>query len=168
MKRKRKTKIVATISNLNCNPAFIKRLYIAGLDVVRLNTAHMTHDDAFEVIENIRKVSDKIGILIDTKGPEIRTCDTVEPLKVTYEDYIRIKGDPSKKSTGDVICTSYGHFVKDVPIGSSVLIDDGSIALAVMEKDAEYLYCYVENDGIIHGRKSVNIPSVHVKLPALS
>ena len=168
MKRRRKTKIIATISNLNCHPGFIKRLYTAGIDVVRLNTAHMTHDDALEVIENTRKVSDKIGIIIDTKGPEIRTCDTENPLKVEYEDYIRLKGDPSQKSTGSIICTSYKNFVKDVPIGSSVLIDDGSIALAVMEKDEEYLYCYVENDGVIHGRKSINIPSVHVKLPALS
>lgn len=168
MKRRRKTKIIATISNLNCHPRFIERLYIAGIDVVRLNTAHMTHDDALEVIENTRKVSDKIGIIIDTKGPEMRTCEAEEPLKVKYEDYIRLKGDPLQKSTGNIICTSYKDFVKDVPIGSSVMIDDGSIALAVMEKDEEYLYCYVENDGVIHGRKSVNIPSVHVKLPALS
>jgi pyruvate kinase len=168
MKRRRKTKIIATISNLNCHPDFIKRLYTAGINVVRLNTAHMTHDDALEVIENTRKVSGKIGIIIDTKGPEIRTCDTENPLKVEYEDYIRIKGDPLQKSNGNIICASYEHFVKDVPIGSSVLIDDGSIALAVMEKDDEYLYCYVENDGVIYGRKSINIPSVHVKLPALS
>ncbi len=168
MKRKRKTKIVATISNLKCHPDFIKRLYMTGMDAVRLNTAHMTHDDALEVIENTRKVSDKIGIIIDTKGPEIRTCDTEEPMKVEYENYIRLKGDPSKKSTNDVIYTSYDNFVDDVPIGSSVLVDDGSISLAVMEKDEEYLYCYVENDGVIHGKKSINIPSVHVKLPALS
>lgn len=168
MKRKRKTKIVATISNLNCHPGFIQRLYLAGIDVVRLNTAHMTHEDALEVIQNTKKVSDRIGIILDTKGPEIRTCDAETPLKVVYEDYIRLKGDPSEKSNGNIVCTSYPHFVKDVPVGSSVLIDDGSIALAVMEKDEDYLYCYVENDGVIHGRKSINIPSVHVKLPALS
>ena len=81
------------------------------MDAVRLNTAHMTHDDALEVIENTRKVSDKIGIIIDTKGPEIRTCDTEEPMKVEYENYIRLKGDPSKKSTGKVIYTSYENFV---------------------------------------------------------
>jgi pyruvate kinase len=58
--------------------------------------------------------------------------------------------------------------VKDVPMGSSILIDDGYIALAVMEKNDEYLICHVENDGIINARKSINIPSVHVTLPALS
>lgn len=164
----RKTKIVATISNLNCSPSFIERLYKAGVNVIRLNTAHMTHKDALEVIAATRQVSHKIGILLDTKGPEIRTCDMDEPMMVKVGDSIRIKGDPHGRSQGDVICVSYCGFVHDVPIGSSIMIDDGYIALAVMDKDEEHLICSVENDGIIRGRKSINIPSVHVKLPALS
>ena len=164
----RKTKIVATISSLNCSSKFIARLYNAGINVVRLNTAHMTHDDALKVIENTRQVSDKIGILLDTKGPEIRTCDNNKPLSVKYGETIRIKGAPGEKSKGKVICVSYADFVKDVPIGSSIMIDDGTIALAVMDKDDKYLSCHVENDGVINARKSINIPSVHVKLPALS
>ena len=163
-----KTKIVATISNLNCSTEFIEGLYKTGMTVVRLNTAYMSHNDALEVIQNTRKVSDKIGILLDTKGPEIRTCNSDMPLSVKYGDTIRIKGAPGKISHDDIIYVSYEHFVKDVPIGSSILIDDGCITLAVMEKDDEYLSCYVENDGIINPRKSINIPSVHVKLPALS
>ena len=164
----RKTKIVATISSLNCSPEFIGRLYREGMNVVRLNTAHMTHDDALQVIKNTRQVSDKIGILLDTKGPEIRTCDNEQSLSVKYGDTIRLKGAPGAKSKDNVICVSYEHFVKDVPIGSSILIDDGYIALVVMDKDDEYLYCHVENDGIINARKSINIPSIHVTLPALS
>ncbi len=164
----RKTKIIATVSSLNCSSKFIARLYNAGINVVRLNTAHMTHDDALKVIENTRQVSDKIGILLDTKGPEIRTCDNNEPLSVKYGDTIRIKGAPGEKSKGKVICVSYKDFVKDVPVGSSIMIDDGTIALAVMDKDDKYLMCHVENDGVINSRKSINIPSVHVKLPALS
>ena len=164
----RKTKIVATISNLNCSPDFIKGIYWAGVNVVRLNTAHMTHDDALQVIRNTRQVSKKIGILLDTKGPEIRTCDNDEPLVVKYGDIIRMKGAPDEKSQSDVVCVSYEHFVRDVPMGSSILIDDGYIALAVMEKNDEYLTCHVENDGVINAKKSINIPSVHVTLPALS
>ncbi|THB76373.1 MAG: pyruvate kinase [Desulfobacteraceae bacterium] len=165
---KRKTKIVATISNLNCEPEFIQRLYKAGMNVVRLNTAHMTYDDALEVIANTRKVSEHIAILLDTKGPEIRTCPAQHPISVKYGDYIKIMGDPDKESEGDTVYVSYSKFVDDVPVGSSILIDDGYIALAVMEKEDDHLLCYVENDGTIYGRKSVNIPSVHVKLPALS
>lgn len=162
------TKIVATISNLNCSESFIQGLYQAGMDVVRLNTAHMSHADALEVITNTRNVSGKIGLLLDTKGPEIRTCDADEPLAVKFGDMIRIKGAPGERSHDDIICVSHQEFVTDVPVGSSILIDDGHVALAVMAKDHEYLCCSVENDGVIRARKSINIPAVHVKLPALS
>ena len=165
---RRKTKIIATISNQNCSVSFIKHLFAAGMNVVRLNTAHMSHDDALEVINNTRAVSDKIGILLDTKGPEIRTCATDTPLSVKFGDIIRIKGAPDEQSHDDIICVSHADFVKDVPVGSSILIDDGDLALAVIEKDENYLICSVENDGIIKERKSINIPAVHVKLPALS
>ncbi|MCK5099334.1 MAG: pyruvate kinase, partial [Desulfobacteraceae bacterium] len=158
----RKTKIIATISNKSCEPSFIERLFIAGINVVRLNTAHMTHDGALDVIHNTRKVSDKIAILIDTKGPEIRTCKSDSPIVVKHGDTIRIKGDHNKKSKDDILYVSYDNFVRDVPMGSSIMIDDGCLALAVMEKDDKYLYCHVENDGIIGEKKSVNIPSVHV------
>ena len=164
----RKTKIVATISSLNCEVDFIDSLYRAGMNVVRLNTAHMSHEDALKVIENTRKVSDKIGILLDTKGPEIRTCKAKSPLPVKYGDRILIKGDPHGESCQGYICVSYDGFLRDVPVGSSILIDDGDIALEVEEKQEEFLVCKVENDGVIHGRKSINIPSVHVTLPALS
>jgi pyruvate kinase len=164
----RLTKIVATISSLNCSVAFIESLYQAGMNVARLNTAHMSHEDAKEVIDIIRSVSDKIGILLDTKGPEIRTCPCKENLRVSYGDAVRINCEPGKISCDDIICVSYENFVRDVPVGSSVLIDDGHVALAVLEKDEQYLYCSAENDGVILARKSINIPAVHVKLPALS
>jgi pyruvate kinase len=138
------------------------------MNVARLNTAHMGHDDAKQVIDNIRAVSDKIGILLDTKGPEIRTSHCVDNLRVSYGDAVRISSEPGAMSRDDIICVSYEHFVRDVPVGSSILIDDGQVALAVLEKDGRYLYCSAENDGVIQERKSINIPAVHVKLPALS
>lgn len=168
MSMRRKTKIVATISSKNCSVPFIKGLHEIGMDVVRLNTAHMNHDDALDVVRNTRAVSDSIGILLDTKGPEIRTCPTESPLVVKFGDIVLVKGAPEESSQGNIICVSHHDFVHDVPVGSSILIDDGLIALAVVEKDELYLKCTVENDGTINPRKSINIPSVHVKLPALS
>lgn len=164
----RLTKIIATISSLNCSASFIQGLYQAGVNVVRLNTAHLSHEDAKKIIDNTRAVSDKIGILLDTKGPEIRTSPAAAGLSVKYGDIVKITGTPGIESAGDVISVSYEGFVRDVPVGSSILIDDGYLALAVQEKDENYLYCSVENDGVIHPRKSINIPAVHVKLPALS
>ncbi|MBF0201327.1 MAG: pyruvate kinase [Desulfamplus sp.] len=164
----KKTKIVATISDKNCEPDFLRQLHVAGMDVVRLNTAHQTHEDALKVIENVRKVSDKIAILIDTKGPEIRTCAMPAPVKLTYGDYVLVKGAPVDPLRNDIIYVSHPGFVDDVPVGSSILIDDGALLMAVTDKNEDHLICSVENDGVIEGKKSVNIPSVHVKLPALS
>lgn len=158
----RRTKIVATISNLQCSPSFIEGLYKAGMNVVRLNTAHMSHDDALEVIRAVRSVSDKIALLLDTKGPEIRTCDMDRPLQMKSGDMLRVTGAPGQRSSPTVLCVSYEHFVRDVPVGSSIMIDDRYIALAVMDKDDESLICSVEKDGVIKDKKSINIPAVHV------
>jgi len=190
----KKTKIVATISDKNCEPEFLRKLHEAGMDVVRLNTAHQTHEDALKVIENTRKVSHKIAILIDTKGPEIRTSPMVTPINVKYGDIVHIKGVPPQERPAEgialpcrkssqemaikkgapgqsedyLVYVSYPEFVRDVPVDSGILIDDGSISLTVTGKDGEHLVCRVDNDGMIDGKKSVNIPSVHVTLPALS
>ncbi len=165
---RRKTKIVATVSNLNCSKELIQELFDNGMNVVRLNTAYMTHDNARQVIDIVRSVSNKIAILLDTKGPEIRTCAAKEPLSVKHGDTIQIKGDPQGVSEGNLIYVSYGGFVADIPKDTSILIDDGCVALTVVDKDDQTLTCRVENDGQIQAKKSLNIPSVHVRLPALS
>ena len=74
---KKRTKIVATISDKRSEPEFLRSLYEAGMDVVRINTAHQEIEGTLRVMENIRKISDKISLLLDTKGPEVRTtvCD---------------------------------------------------------------------------------------------
>ncbi len=167
MKRKL-TKIVATISDRRCDVDFIKRLYDEGVNVVRLNTAHQSHADTLKVIENVRKVSDKIALLLDTKGPEIRTTESQLEIPVKGGDIIKIKGEPSQATTPDMICVTYPDFVADVPVGSCILIDDGSVEMTVVDKNDQFLACEVKNEGVIEGKKSVNIPSVHIKLPALS
>jgi pyruvate kinase len=164
----KKTKIVATISDKNCDVDLIRKMRANGLNVVRLNTAHMDHEEALKVIRNVREVSDRIAILVDTKGPEIRTTASAGPIQVTFGDLIRLKGDPDCLTTSDCICVNYSHFVDDVPPGSRIMIDDGNVEMVVVEKKNDHLVCEVKNQGLIEGRKSVNIPSVHVTLPSLS
>lgn len=164
----KKTKIVATISDKKCDIKLIKQLREAGMDVVRLNTAHQTHEDTLKVINNVRAVSEKIALLLDTKGPEIRTTKSTESIPVAFGDIIKIKGDPEGITTKDCVYVNYSGFAKDVPKGSRILIDDGEIELIVKEKKKDALLCEATNNGAINGRKSVNIPSVHVKLPTLS
>ena len=165
---RKKTKIIATISDKKCDVPFLKELYKNGMNVVRLNTAHQTHDDALKVINNVRKVSDKIAILLDTKGPEIRTNLMDEDLIVKTGDIVKMKGNPNVKSEKDCINLSYKGFANDVKIGSKILIDDGILELVVESKKSDYILCRVQNDGKIQGKKSVNIPSALIKLPALT
>jgi pyruvate kinase len=167
MDRKR-TKIVATISDKNCEQAFIKELYEAGMDVVRINSAHLSIDGALKIIKNTREVSDKIAILLDTKGPEIRTTICDSPIQLKKGSRISIVGDPDKKSTGDTIYVSYKTFSSDIPTGSVILIDDGDLELKAVRKNGDALECIVDNDGILGSRKSVNIPSVKICLPSLT
>ncbi len=164
----KKTKIVATISDMKCDVKLLKSLRKLGMDVVRLNTAHQTHEDTLKVVNNVRSVSEKIALLLDTKGPEIRTTKATESIPVTFGDRVKIKGDPEGITSKECIYVNYKGFVRDIPLHGRILIDDGDIELMVVEKKGSALTCEVRNNGTISGKKSVNIPSVHVKLPTLS
>jgi len=162
------TKIVATISDKRCEVEFIQKLYDAGINVIRMNTAHLTTEGAKKIIENTRKVSNKIGILIDTKGPEIRTTKTETDFEVKEGELIIVKGNPDGITTRECICCTYKNIVKELNIGVKILMDDGEIGFTVVEKDEEKLVCKILNNGIIKSRKSFNIPEVHLNLPSLN
>ncbi|MBN1176015.1 pyruvate kinase [Candidatus Woesearchaeota archaeon] len=165
---KKQTKIVATISDLHCEEEFIRELYDNGMNVVRLNTAHQTHEDSLKIIKSVRNVSEKIPLLLDTKGPEIRTTKGDEPIQLKKGNIVQVKGSPNRTSTSEKLYFSYDNIVNDVPIDSTILIDDGDIALKVKDKREDKLFCEVLNDGTIDGRKSVNIPGTHISLPSLT
>ena len=162
------TKIVATISDKKCDVAFLKELYDAGLDVVRLNSAHQTPEQAKKVIKNVRAVSEKIAILVDTKGPEIRTTKSDEKIHFETGEIVKFKGDTEAVLSKECIYVNFNDFVVDIPVGASILIDDGEIEFKVIEKKGGYLITEVKNDGEVGGRKSVNVPSVHIRLPSIS
>lgn len=164
----KKTKIVATISDKRCDVEFLQKLYDAGMNVVRLNTAHQNLDQAKMVIENVRKVSDKIALLVDTKGPEIRTSSFGDEITVAKGDILLLQGDPNCHTKDKTIYVSYPNIVAEVPVNSCILIDDGDIELKVIDKNDEYLKCEVHNHGVIKLRKSINIPNVHINLPSLT
>jgi len=164
----KKTKIVATISDRMCTPEFIESLHKEGMDVVRMNTAHMDAESAKKMVSVVRQVSDKIALLIDTKGPEVRTVKTERAIKLEVGQEICMKGDPAMESDDTCIYVSYPDFVKDVPENSKILIDDGYIELEVIKKDNGKLHCKALNYGVVKGRKSVNVPNVSFNLPSLS
>jgi pyruvate kinase len=165
---KKRTKIVATISDKRCDPAFIRELYQEGMDVVRINSAHLDTEAALHIINNVHGVSDKIAILIDTKGPEIRTTICDSPIKLKKGSTIMVTGNPAEKSSESGINVTYKAFAEDVPAGSQILIDDGDIELKVVERKGNSIECLIENDGILTSRKSVNVPGVKICLPSLT
>ncbi len=163
----RQTKIVATISDQRCDIPFIKSLYKAGMNVARINTAHISREGAIKLIKNIRAVSKTIAILIDTKGPEIRTCKMQIHTEVTKNQEVLFS---FQKIDSDItnICVNYKKFVADLHVGDNILIDDGDIKFTVKEKTNEFLRCNVDNSGMVKNNKSVNVPGIKIKLPSIS
>ena len=163
----KRTKIVATISDKRCEIGFLTELYEAGMNVVRLNTAHQTLDEAMKVVRNVRAVSDQIALLIDTKGPEVRTCDIVVPVRVGKGEIIFMTGDRTLVAE-KLIHVSYEHFVRDVQIGDKILVDDGDVELIVRDKKENCLELEASNPGEIKDKKSINVPGVNMHLESLS
>ncbi len=163
----RQTKIVATISDQRCDVPFIEALYKAGMNVARINTAHVTKESGIKLIKNIRAVSRTIAIMIDTKGPEIRTCKMQVHTELKKDQKVVFS---FRKMNSEItnICVNYKKFVDDLNVGDNIFIDDGDIKFTVLEKFAEYLLCKVDNSGIIKNNKSVNVPGIKIKLPSIS
>ncbi len=163
----RQTKIVATISDLRCEKDFIQSLFEAGMNVARINTAHITTESCKVMVKNIRSVSKRIAILIDTKGPEIRTCATQNELNVNEGDTVSFSCSPIENDANN-ICVNYTDFITDLHVGDKILIDDGDIEFTVQQKEKNYLSCRVENSGTVKKKKSINVPGVETHLPSLS
>ncbi len=162
------TKIVATISDKRCEVPFIKSLFDEGMNVVRLNSAHLDEEGFLKIINNVRQVSNRIAILVDTKGPEIRTTVAHDPIVLKMGDKIKVAGNPEGISSIESIYLSFPGLANEMNIGDNILIDDGEIDLEVISKEGDYLLCEVQNDGVVGSRKSVNVPGVRINLPTIT
>jgi len=164
----KQTKIVASISDRRCDVDFIRQLFNAGVNVVRMNTAHATEDGIKNIIRNVRDVSHHIGILIDTKGPEVRTTGCSAPIEYCTGDVVKIFGRPEMDSSHDIINLSYENFAADIQEGDHVLFDDGALDMQVIGVNGPAVIAQVTNDGVLGSHKSVNVPGRHIDLPALT
>lgn len=171
MPKRCNTKIVATIADMNCDVEFLRELYQAGMTVVRINSAHASFEGAMKIVRNTRAVSDRIAILIDTKGPEIRTskCEDSAGIPVATGEHLIVKGGTNESiSNRECLYVNDLSIVKDVPVGASLLIDDGDIKLDVVDKTEDSLITVVQNRGVIKNFKSVNVPDVPISLPSIT
>lgn len=167
MREYKNTKIVATISDGQCDTEFLGSLVDAGVNVVRINTAHQTPETSIEVVDNVRAVSDSVALLVDTKGPEIRTSNVTEPFDVEEGDKLLFKGGDGISSK-EVIYADYPDFAKDIPVGSQILIDDGEIEMVVTGKTDDALEVVIGNSAKIKNKKSINVPGVSFNLASIS
>ncbi|MEK3975817.1 MULTISPECIES: pyruvate kinase [unclassified Psychrobacillus] len=170
----RKTKIVCTIGPASESEETLEKLIEAGMNVARLNFSHGSHEEHAGRIERIKKVSKKlgkiVGILLDTKGPEIRTHkmegDAIELVTGQSIDIsmTEVLGNTERFSI------SYEKLIEDVQEGSIILLDDGLIELVVQGIDSEngIIHTYVQNAGTLKNNKGVNVPGVSVQLPGIT
>lgn len=164
----KQTKIVASISDLRCDQDFIRKLFFAGMNVVRMNTAHATEEGIRKIVANVRAVSPHIGIMIDTKGPEVRTTGADNPIHYKIGDVVKIFGRPEMETSHDIVNVSYPNITDDVKVGDDILFDDGELDMKVLENTGPMLVAQVQNEGDLGSHKSVNVPGEHIDLPALT
>ena len=166
----KQTKIVATISDERCDVDFLSSLFSSGVNVVRINTAHAAGEGIVKIINNVRSVSNRTALLMDTKGPEIRTTANEDNAIIEFktDDIVKVYADPNRLSAKGAISVSYIDLVKDLKIGEDILIDDGDLDLVVIDKKEDYLLCKAKNNAKLGSRKSVNIPGVRINLPSIT
>lgn len=168
----RKTKIVCTLGPATENEKILRSLIDEGMDVARLNFSHGTHEEQKRRMDMVKKLRNECGkpvaILLDTKGPEIRTRD-FEGGRVEIKEGDTFTLTP-RELLGDSTVTSitYENLYKDVEIGTRILIDDGLIELEVIGINDQDIRCLVKNGGVVSNHKGINVPGVHLNMPYMS
>lgn len=170
----KKTKIICTIGPASESVDTLVELMNAGMNVCRLNFSHGDHEEQGNRIQNIRKAMEisgkRVALLLDTKGPEIRT-HLMKDGKVEFStgDIVRVSMT-EVEGTREKFSVSYEGLINDVEPGMHIMLDDGLIDLLVQELDNanNEIVCEVQNEGILKNRKGVNVPNASIKLPALT
>lgn len=168
----KKTKMVCTLGPASDSKEILTKMIQGGLNVARLNFSHGSHEEHAGRIQRIKEVRKELNIpvalMLDTKGPEIRTGDLKEG-KVTLETGKKIVLTSEQiEGDADRVSVSYEGLPDDLSVGNKILIDDGLIELNVDRIDGTKIYCSIENGGVLGSKKSVNIPNVEINLPGLT
>ena len=171
-----KTKIIFTIGPATQDEATLEKMIKAGVDICRINMAHADHDWSREIIQRVRKVCDQVGrhiaIMMDVKGPEIRTGDVPETFELVKDELFEFTYGQGIGSTGDDgvrrVDVNYPGFAHDMNEGDTVLVDSGLIRLKVIKITDTTVRCKVLIPGPMGNRRHINLPGVRVNLPALT
>lgn len=168
----KKTKIVCTIGPATESEEMLVKMAEAGMNVCRLNFSHGDQDQHLKKIHRIRKVERETGktfsILLDTKGPEIRTGVFKNGQEFYNKgDIVTLCKEPIE-GTKERFHLQCPEVFDDVSVGGTILIDDGKVRLTILEKKSDELVCRIENPGTIKNHKGCNVPNVHLSMPFIS
>ena len=170
-----RTKIICTIGPASSNISTLRKLHKSGMNVARINMSHATHESAKGIIDSINKINSsnagsisKIGILLDTQGPEIRTGDTSLPIELEVGDSVTLTVRDETDVETSSIKVNYKGLIESVSVGSQITVDNGLINFKVLSKKSETLVCKVIHGGKIGSKRHVNLPGVRINMPSIT
>ena len=168
----RKTKIICTLGPAVDNVEMVRALVEGGMDAARFNFSHGSHAEHLERLNRLKAVRDTMGrpvaTILDTKGPEIRIrCFEEKSVTLEAGDTFTLTTE-EMTGTHEMVSVSYSKFHEELFPGQEILIDDGLVAVRVERIEGTNIVCTVENGGVLSANKSINIPGVHIQLPALT
>lgn len=168
----RKTKIICTLGPATDRGDVLKQLIENGLDVARFNFSHGTHEEQKARMDKLKELREElkvpVAILLDTKGPEIRTGLFAEGkvmLEVGQEFTLTAR---DVEGTNEIVSITYANLPNEVEVGTKILVDDGLIEMTVISIEGEDIHCRVENGGAVSNRKGINVPGIELQIPYLS
>ncbi|MCP4296341.1 MAG: pyruvate kinase [Proteobacteria bacterium] len=164
------TKIICTIGPVSDSYEMLSKMFMAGMNIARLNMSHGDHEFHLKVINSIHELNQKtkypVGILLDTKGPEIRTGNS--ELDLRSGETIEVTIDKNKELNRDTLYVDYPDLINAMEVGNKLIIDNGLINLVVQDKRQNSMSCKIIDGGVIKGKRHVNLPGVQINLPAIT
>ena len=169
----RLTKIVCTLGPATNTPENILKMMQGGMNVARINFSHGDHETHSTTMRTVKKIAEENGydipLMLDTKGPEIRTGDVAEPIPVKKGEQVLFSFDKGAAYDGTIIHVNYPEFGKDVENAEAIIVDNGDMTFTLVKKNKDgSVVLKAEQDGLIGNRRHVNLPGANVSLPSIT
>lgn len=169
----KKTKIIATLGPASSSKEMIKKLIKSGVDVLRVNFSHATHDEVERIVDDVNDLRKELGsnvtLLGDLQGPKIRIGELENDIELKKNQSLSICSNLSESNGIDKIFISYPSFAKDVKPGENILVDDGKLIFKVISTNKkDTVDIKVVQEGVLKPRKGVNLPNTKISQPALT
>jgi len=167
-----KTRIICTVGPATESYEMLRKMYDAGMNIVRLNMSHGDQESHARVIKYIKTLNKKvpfpIPILLDTQGPEIRTGDMANDLNLQQGAIVSLTARGPEDVEESSIHINYADLIETVNVGDKVTVDNGLINLEVLKKEDRLMQCRVLDGGVLKSKRHVNLPGIRVNLPAIT